>query len=50
MVFVKENVCKEGFVVDKDDSSITRSHEYMQELAVRAGMRVVQTWVGVVGA
>jgi protein N-terminal methyltransferase len=29
---VKENICREGFVVDKEDSSLTRSDEYMLEL------------------
>lgn len=27
---LKENVCKEGFLVDKDDSSVTRSDEYLR--------------------
>jgi protein N-terminal methyltransferase len=35
---VKENICKEGFVVDKEDNSLTRSHEYMCELFDRAGL------------
>lgn len=38
---VKENVCKAGFVVDKEDSSLTRSNAYMLELFARAGMRVL---------
>jgi hypothetical protein len=35
---VKENICKEGFVVDKDDNSLTRSNTYMLELFQQAGM------------
>ena len=38
---VKENVCKTGFIHDKDDSSLTRSNAYMLELLARAGMRVL---------
>jgi protein N-terminal methyltransferase len=35
VIVLKENVCKDGFVVDKDDSSVTRSDVYLQ---VRSGM------------
>lgn len=31
-VFVKENNAKEGFVLDTDDSSVTRSHKYFVHL------------------
>lgn len=41
VLFVKENVCKEGFEVDEEDSSVTRSHEYMLQLFKRAGLRVL---------
>lgn len=41
VLFVKENVCKEGFEVDKEDSSVTRSHEYMLQLFKDAGLRVL---------
>lgn len=37
---VKENICKEGFVVDKDDNSLTRSNTYMMELFQRAGLSI----------
>ena len=37
---VKENICKEGFIVDKDDNSLTRSNAYMLELFQKAGMSV----------
>lgn len=40
LVQVKENICKEGFVVDKDDNSLTRSNTYMLELFQKAGMSV----------
>jgi protein N-terminal methyltransferase len=38
---VKENICGEGFVVDPDDHSLTRSNEYMLELFEKAGLEVV---------
>lgn len=41
VLFVKENVCKEGFEVDEDDSSVTRSHEYMLQLFKRAELRLL---------
>uniref|UniRef100_A0A7S0YQQ1 Alpha N-terminal protein methyltransferase 1 n=1 Tax=Polytomella parva TaxID=51329 RepID=A0A7S0YQQ1_9CHLO len=41
IIFVKENICKEGFVVDNDDSSLTRSNEYMLKLFERANMQVL---------
>ncbi|GFR43413.1 hypothetical protein Agub_g4494 [Astrephomene gubernaculifera] len=41
LIFVKENICKEGFVVDKDDSSLTRSNTYMLDLFERAGVQVL---------
>lgn len=37
---MKENICKEGFVVDKDDNSLTRSNAYMLELFQKACMSV----------
>ncbi len=40
LIFVKENVCKEGFVVDNDDSSLTRSNKYMQDLFEKSNMQV----------
>ncbi|KXZ52012.1 hypothetical protein GPECTOR_10g1034 [Gonium pectorale] len=41
LIFVKENICREGFVVDKEDSSLTRSNAYMLELFERAGVQVL---------
>ncbi|KAK9812918.1 hypothetical protein WJX72_005771 [[Myrmecia] bisecta] len=32
IIVVKENICKSGFVVDKEDSSLTRSNAYMLKL------------------
>ena len=29
---VQENTCKDGFIVDKEDSSVTRSAEYLEGL------------------
>lgn len=41
LIVVKENICGEGFVVDPDDHSLTRSNEYMLELFEKAGLEVV---------
>ncbi|EFJ52851.1 hypothetical protein VOLCADRAFT_55463 [Volvox carteri f. nagariensis] len=41
LIFVKENICKEGFVLDKEDSSLTRSNAFMLELFQRAGVQVL---------
>lgn len=41
LILVKENVCKEGFVVDTDDNSLTRSDAYMGGLFEQAGLEVV---------
>lgn len=41
LVVVKENNCKEGFIVDKSDSSVTRSHEYFLCLFEKAKMNVL---------
>lgn len=38
---VKENICKEGFIVDKSDSSLTRSDAYMLDLFARCGVKVL---------
>ncbi|GAB4813805.1 hypothetical protein N2152v2_000851 [Parachlorella kessleri] len=43
LIFVKENICGEGFVVDNDDASVTRSHQYMVELFDRAGLHLMHT-------
>lgn len=40
IIVVKENVCREGFVVDNDDSSLTRSNPYMLELFEKSNMQV----------
>lgn len=42
-VVIKDNVARAGFIVDRDDSSIMRSHAYMGELFRRARVRVVKT-------
>ena len=44
MIFIKENVCPEGFIVDSEDASVTRSHAYNVELFTkRAGLRLGHT-------
>uniref|UniRef100_A0A7S3EFI9 Alpha N-terminal protein methyltransferase 1 n=1 Tax=Rhodosorus marinus TaxID=101924 RepID=A0A7S3EFI9_9RHOD len=40
-VILKDNVCNTGFVVDKEDSSVTRSEKYLTELFAEAGVEVV---------
>lgn len=40
LVIVKENVCREGFVVDNDDSSLTRCNAYMLDLFEKSNMQV----------
>ncbi|KAI8468749.1 MAG: alpha-N-methyltransferase NTM1 [Monoraphidium minutum] len=45
VIVVKENICKEGFVVDKEDNSLTRSHAYMLELFESAGLQVLHAAV-----
>lgn len=42
IVVVKENICREGFIVDKSDSSLTRSDAYMLDLFARCGVQVIE--------
>ncbi|MCO5574542.1 hypothetical protein L7F22_028329 [Adiantum nelumboides] len=42
---VKENVTRRGFLVDKDDSSITRSDAYYRDLFDQAGLFLLKTKV-----
>ncbi|KAK9840774.1 hypothetical protein WJX81_003944 [Elliptochloris bilobata] len=41
LIVIKENVCAAGFVVDKEDSSLTRSNQYLLQLFKRAGLVVM---------
>eukprot|EP00188_Purpureofilum_apyrenoidigerum_P000379 Plantae.Rhodophyta-Purpureofilum_apyrenoidigerum.ctg11628.p1 GENE.Plantae.Rhodophyta-Purpureofilum_apyrenoidigerum.ctg11628~~Plantae.Rhodophyta-Purpureofilum_apyrenoidigerum.ctg11628.p1 ORF type:complete len:244 (+),score=39.30 Plantae.Rhodophyta-Purpureofilum_apyrenoidigerum.ctg11628:46-732(+) len=41
-VCIKDNVCSKGFVVDKSDSSVTRSERYLQGLLDEAGVAIVK--------
>ena len=41
LIVVKENVCRDGFIVDRDDSSLTRSTAYLQGLFARANVSVL---------
>lgn len=44
LIFVKENVCNQGFIVDLEDASVTRSHAYNVELFTkRAGLKLAHT-------
>mmetsp|Transcript_13417 Transcript_13417/g.18341 ORF Transcript_13417/g.18341 Transcript_13417/m.18341 type:complete len:267 (+) Transcript_13417:163-963(+) len=45
IVVVKENNCKEGFIVDKDDSSVTRSDVYFRDLFQRSGFQIISVQV-----
>ena len=45
MIFLKENVCDGGFIVDSDDCSMTRSHAYFCDLFRLAGLRLAHTAV-----
>eukprot|EP00241_Pyramimonas_parkeae_P023394 CAMPEP_0114285158 /NCGR_PEP_ID=MMETSP0059-20121206/5032_1 /TAXON_ID=36894 /ORGANISM="Pyramimonas parkeae, Strain CCMP726" /LENGTH=265 /DNA_ID=CAMNT_0001406027 /DNA_START=36 /DNA_END=833 /DNA_ORIENTATION=+ len=41
IIILKENNCESGFVVDKDDSSITRSDAYFRELFDKCQVEVI---------
>lgn len=41
LVVIKENICDQGFIVDPEDSSVTRSDAYMLDLLKRAGYTVM---------
>jgi protein N-terminal methyltransferase len=44
VIFIKENVCAQGFIVDSEDASVTRSHAYNVELFTkRAGLKLAHT-------
>jgi protein N-terminal methyltransferase len=43
MLFVKENVCERGFILDSSDASVTRSHAYYTQLFEKAGLRLTHT-------
>ena len=40
---MKENNCERGFVVDKEDSSLTRSNAYFLDLFAKANLKVLKT-------
>ncbi|EFJ37080.1 hypothetical protein SELMODRAFT_140975 [Selaginella moellendorffii] len=40
---LKENIARHGFVVDKLDSSVTRSDAYFRDLFLRAGFHLLKT-------
>ncbi|PVU86484.1 hypothetical protein BB559_004270 [Furculomyces boomerangus] len=41
IIFVKENVCSFNYVVDKQDSSVTRSSVIFESLFEKAGMKII---------
>jgi protein N-terminal methyltransferase len=46
ILFVKENICKQGAVPDAEDASVTRSDELMRRLFERAGAATTATGAG----
>eukprot|EP00164_Ancoracysta_twista_P009181 GFYU01013511.1.p1 GENE.GFYU01013511.1~~GFYU01013511.1.p1 ORF type:complete len:257 (-),score=53.98 GFYU01013511.1:245-1015(-) len=42
IICIKENNAKDGFLVDKDDSSVTRSNEHLKHLYEVAGCRLIK--------
>ena len=42
LVFVKENVCEDDFVVDDEDFSVTRSEEIFEKMFELAGLQVIK--------
>lgn len=42
LLCIKDNTCEHGFVMDKEDSSVTRSDEHFRALFKQAGMAVVK--------
>ena len=45
MIVVKENNARRGFVLDKDDSGITRSDSYLVQLFDKANLRILKSSV-----
>jgi protein N-terminal methyltransferase len=43
LIIVKENICTSGFIVDREDNSLTRSHAYWMGLFARANVSVVMS-------
>jgi protein N-terminal methyltransferase len=42
-IIVKENTSQHHFVVDREDSSVTRSHEYLRDMFGDAGLALVHS-------
>lgn len=42
VIILKENHCRVGFVVDKEDCSVTRSTELFKQLFAKAGLKVIK--------
>jgi len=45
MIVVKENNARRGFVLDKDDNSITRSDAYLVQVFQKAGLRILTSQI-----
>jgi len=42
---IKENIAQKGFIVHKDDCSVTRSDELYKKLFAKAGLQIIrQEW------
>jgi len=42
VIVVKENIARGGFVLDKEDMSVTRSETHFREIFKKAGMRIIK--------
>lgn len=42
MICVKDNTCNKGFVVDKEDSSVTRTDSHLRYLFGQSGLQVLK--------
>jgi protein N-terminal methyltransferase len=42
LLCIKDNTCESGFVMDKEDSSVTRSDQHFRALFAQAGLEVVK--------
>jgi len=42
VIILKENITREGFVLDREDASVTRSHEHLKLLFEASGLKVIK--------
>jgi protein N-terminal methyltransferase len=41
-ICIKENISRQGFIVDNEDSSVTRSDQHFKYLFKQAGLKLIQ--------